>query len=101
LSHLQSPISFNRDLILNQATLNQKGLLSPPETLQSPIESAHFIQIPPDIEAIKVADMSLAIAWRKQTRYLFESVFAAGYAVTDFVRLAAQNESYYVIQRRS
>ncbi len=42
--------------------------------------------IPSDFYALKAADPALAASWREATRAAFESLFAAGYTVTNFVR---------------
>lgn len=47
------------------------------------------LAIPLDFSALKAADITQAAAWRDATRAAFESLFAAGYAVTHFVRQPA------------
>ena len=42
-------------------------------------------EIPGDFNAMKSADLSLARDWRFFTREIFETGFAAGYYVTDFI----------------
>ncbi len=44
------------------------------------------IEIPNDLQAIKRANLALALDWRLKTRQLFEVYFARGYEVIDFVR---------------
>lgn len=44
------------------------------------------LAIPPEFYALKGADPALAASWRAATRAAFESLFAAGYTVTHFVR---------------
>ena len=44
-----------------------------------------LLEIPADFLALKAADRTLATAWRLGTRAVFEALFAAGLAVTDFV----------------
>jgi predicted GNAT superfamily acetyltransferase len=44
------------------------------------------VEIPNDLQAIKQSNMTLAQEWRLQTRELFETYFARGYEVIDFVR---------------
>ncbi len=68
-------------LILNPVVGNGR----PPETPKTPSEDRHFVQIPPNIRALKAADMPLALAWRLHTRQLFTDLFTQGYAVTDFI----------------
>ena len=71
----------------------------PAETLHPLRESRHFLRIPPDIEAIKAEDMSLALAWQQQIRLQLEDAFAAGYFIADFVWLKKRNEGYYLLQQ--
>jgi predicted GNAT superfamily acetyltransferase len=42
-------------------------------------------EVPSDFMALKAADFSLARDWRFFTREFFETAFARGYIVTDFV----------------
>jgi predicted GNAT superfamily acetyltransferase len=57
---------------------------SPPEP--SAVANLLALAIPPDFYALKAADPVLAASWRATTRAAFESLFAAGYTVTNFVR---------------
>lgn len=52
-------------------------------------------EIPADFAALKDADFSLARDWRFFSREVFETAFAAGYIVTDFV--FDQGRSFYVL----
>jgi predicted GNAT superfamily acetyltransferase len=45
-----------------------------------------LIQIPPDLNAIKRVDLSIARGWRESTRDIFETYFRRGYVVTGFAR---------------
>lgn len=87
--------------ILNPATYNDAGNLTPSDTIQPPSETGHFIQIPTNIRAIIGTDLALATAWQQQIRYLFQAVFAAGYMAVDFIWLRGQNKSYYLITKES
>lgn len=91
------PTEFDPALVLNRTALNAAGLPVPPDAVGSLTEARHFIEIPAHIDALKAADVLLAQAWRSNTRYLFETAFAAGYRAVDFVRVG--DESYYVIER--
>ena len=44
------------------------------------------VEIPNDLQAIKKANMALAMDWRMKTRELFEAYFPRGYEAIDFVR---------------
>jgi predicted GNAT superfamily acetyltransferase len=71
------------------------GLPHPPDHV-SPLEGKLALaEIPSDFEALKTADFSLARHWRLFTREVFETAFAAGYIVTDFV--FDQHRSFYVL----
>ncbi len=54
-----------------------------------------LIEIPADFLALKAADLGLARDWRFYCRELFETAFAAGYLVTDFVHDGGR--SFYVL----
>ncbi len=57
-----------------------------PEGLdRHPTDAPVLLEIPADFLALKAADRTLAAAWRLGTRAVFEALFAAGLAVTDFV----------------
>jgi predicted GNAT superfamily acetyltransferase len=80
--------------------LNQPASGDPPRPSRTtlPLEGDQvLIQIPARFQALKAADMELARAWRAHTRNLFESAFAAGYAVVDLLFEAEQ--SYYLLQK--
>ncbi len=57
-----------------------------------------LVEIPADFQALKEAEIKLAMEWRLHSRLIFEALFQAGYLVTDFVH--STNEparSYYVL----
>ncbi len=56
-----------------------------------------MVEIPHDFQAIKAADMQLALEWRLKTRSIFEELFSKGYLVTDFVNASDNSRSYYVL----
>jgi predicted GNAT superfamily acetyltransferase len=57
-----------------------------------------LVEIPADFQALKMADIKLALEWRLHTRTIFETLFDAGYLVTDFVHsINPPNRSYYVL----
>jgi predicted GNAT superfamily acetyltransferase len=61
-----------------------------------PIEGDRLlVQIPARFQAVKLADMGLALAWRQQTRSIFEAAFARGYVAIDLLFEAGQ--SYYLL----
>jgi predicted GNAT superfamily acetyltransferase len=71
------------------------NLIRPPEhfaTLDGPLLLA---EIPPDFSALKDADFAIAREWRFFSREVFETAFAAGYIVTDFI--FENGHSFYVL----
>ncbi len=71
------------------------GLIRPPEHF-SPLEGhLTLAEIPSDFSALKEADFSLARDWRFFSREVFETAFASGYIVTDFV--FDQGRSFYAL----
>ena len=65
--------------------VREAGLPRPPEHY-APLEGKlALVEIPSDFPALKAADFSLARDWRYFSREVFETAFAAGYIVTDFV----------------
>ncbi len=84
---------------LYTATFLDGDLLAPPEHFNHADSSLVLAQIPADFQSLKVADMGLARAWKLFTREMFESAFAAGYLVTDFLyeSRAARPRSFYVL----
>jgi predicted GNAT superfamily acetyltransferase len=56
-----------------------------------------LVQIPARFQALKAADVGLALAWREQTRSIFEAAFTRGYVATDLLFEAGQ--SYYLLER--
>lgn len=97
--------------IINPSHLNEQGLPVPGEVIftPSPSHNGHsseadkketliLVEIPSEFLSIKAMDASLALAWRMHTREIFESLFAMGYLVTDFVYLPGDHpRSFYVL----
>ncbi len=75
------------------------GLPRPPEHM--PVLETQLLaaEIPSDFTALKAADFPLARDWRFFTREFFETAFAHGYIVTDFVYDAGhgQPRSLYLL----
>lgn len=67
-----------------------------PATL--PIQGERLlVQIPAHFQALKAADIELALAWRLHTRALFEAAFGTGYVVTDL--LFEGGQSCYLLEK--
>lgn len=75
------------------------GLPRPPEHVSPFSGRLALTEIPTHYQALKDADFPLARDWRFFSREVFETAFAAGYIVTDFVfdRLKAPRRSFYVL----
>lgn len=87
-------------ILINEATINDNGLPEPPIDFLTRPGNLILIEIPSSIQTIKRADISLAQRWRAHTREAFESLFASGYMVTDFVPHLDDREnsrSYYLL----
>ena len=84
---------------LNPATLGADGLPRPAETVEPSGATLALAEIPPDYQALRARDASLALAWRLHSRALFERCFESGYMVTDFVHLRGgpAPRSFYVL----
>lgn len=75
------------------------GLPRPPEHIPALETQLAAAEIPSDFMALKAADFALARDWRFFTREFFETAFARGYIVTDFVFDTGHGEphSLYVL----
>jgi predicted GNAT superfamily acetyltransferase len=75
------------------------GWPRPPEHFAKLEGRLLLAEIPPDFMALKEADFGLARDWRFFSRELFETTFAAGYIVTDFIyeRSASRPGCLYVL----
>jgi predicted GNAT superfamily acetyltransferase len=69
--------------------------LRPPEHFAPLEERLALAEIPSDFNALKEADFALARDWRFFSREVFETAFAAGYIITDFVYDTGR--SFYVL----
>ena len=75
---------------------SQSGNWPRPPGHFSPLEGKLALaEIPSDFSALKDADFPLARDWRFFSREVFETAFAAGFIVTDFVY--DQSRSFYVL----
>ena len=71
----------------------------PPEHIPALENQLLAAEIPSDFMGIKAADFALARDWRFFTREFFETAFAKGYIVTDFVfdRGGTASRSFYIL----
>jgi predicted GNAT superfamily acetyltransferase len=75
--------------------LRSDQLPRPPEHFSPLNGNLTLAEIPSDFGTLKDADFSLARDWRFFSREVFETAFAAGYIVTDFIY--DKSRSFYVL----
>lgn len=75
--------------------LQAGGWLRPPEHFSPLTGKLALMEIPSDFGALKDADFALARDWRFFSREVFETAFADGYIVTDFI--FENQRSFYVL----
>lgn len=87
--------------ILNPSSMNGAGLPVPPtqvEPVPAYQQKMCLVEIPSDFQALRRAEPELSLAWRLQTRTLFENLFQQGYLVTDFIHEPGSTpRSFYVL----
>lgn len=87
--------------IVNEAHIDQAGLMQPKPDVEVPNGSLCLVEIPSAIELIENANSQLALEWRFHMREVFQRLFAAQYVVTDFVRSAYQGRerAFYLMSQ--
>jgi predicted GNAT superfamily acetyltransferase len=83
-------------VLLNPARLVE-GLPRPAEQPLDLVTNLALVEIPADFSAVKNADKALALAWRLQTREIFEGAFEHGYMVVDYVFESVPRRGFYVL----
>jgi predicted GNAT superfamily acetyltransferase len=91
--------------IINPTEFGIDGFPRPPDRWQTDAleldvkpDALLLLEIPADFQALRAADMDLALAWRLYTRNLMLNLFDQGYLVTDFVYLSdSYPRSFYVL----
>ena len=88
-------------VILNPTTLTAGGLPQPADRPATPEAVFALVEIPADFQTLKATDLGLAREWKLQTRAIFESAFAEGYLVTDFVRetVIDRERAFYLLSQ--
>lgn len=85
-------------VLLNPATLDADPTLPRlAERVAELTTDLALVEIPADFQALKQADKGLALAWRLQTREIFEGAFARGYMVTGFAFEPSPRRGFYVL----
>ncbi|WP_457637163.1 GNAT family N-acetyltransferase [Oceanithermus sp.] len=69
---------------LNRTRGEGLGLI--PEEVCQPEAERVYLEVPPDLEALKASDMKLAEAWRLHTREAFGRAFERGYRAVELAR---------------
>lgn len=84
---------------LYSLAVDSSGWPHPPEQFLAPQGRMILAETPSDFMALKSADFALARDWRFFSREVFETAFAAGYLVTDFIydRSGDRPRSLYVL----
>jgi predicted GNAT superfamily acetyltransferase len=84
---------------VNPSGLRADGWPEPPPDYEWSESNLLLVEIPPDFQALRAADLGLARAWREHSRALFEDAFRAGYLVSDFIFLRRETapRAYYVL----
>jgi len=85
--------------VLNPATVSADGLLYPAE-IYRPLESTFaLVEIPYNMQAIRVYDLKLGGAWRYHIREILMGALAQGYLITDFFSTSREGRlrSYYAL----
>ncbi|NOZ06611.1 MAG: hypothetical protein GXP41_09735 [Chloroflexi bacterium] len=84
---------------INHPQRTETGLLIP-DDWQLPGGEPFLVEVPPNFREIKKAARELAVAWRENTRDLFEAAFAAGYEVQDFFSITTSEgrRNFYLLQ---
>jgi predicted GNAT superfamily acetyltransferase len=90
--------------VVNPTVYTEAGLprLTAVSDPPRPDQPCCLLEIPPDFQAIKRADFNLAHHWRLTTRQAFETLFAAGFVLTEFVYEKGRNgrfRSFYLLEQ--
>jgi predicted GNAT superfamily acetyltransferase len=87
--------------LINPAVFDPQGYPHPAEETAAPSDSRVLVEIPARIQAIRRTSHELTAVWRAHTRNLFESLFAAGYQVTDLIYEPdpSRPRSFYLLEQ--
>ena len=86
---------------INRAERNEQGLLVPEEPDLSLTDDVLLLEIPADIDKMKVSDIEAAHRWRELIQKAFLHYFNAGYYVNSLQveREGSTRRTYYVLER--
>ena len=86
--------------ILNEASFDERGLQAPPDAVRPLGDHRALVEFPALFQDVKRLDVQLALAWREQTRAIFQQAFAAGFTVTDMLyERSVAPRAFYVLTR--
>src|SRR3990172_1780765 len=86
--------------ILNEATLDERGLPTPPDAIEPLHDDRALVEFPALFQDVKRLDTQLALAWREHTRAIFQPAFAAGFTVIDLLyERDVTPRAFYVLTR--
>jgi predicted GNAT superfamily acetyltransferase len=85
--------------ILNPAAVSADGLLYPAEAARAPNGTFALVEIPYNMQAIRVYDLKLGGAWRYHIREVLAEALSQGYLITDFFSASREGRlrSYYAL----
>jgi len=86
------PSRWKRSFAVIETAIRPSGVRIPVST-RPPGSSELALEIPIDLARVREAEPGGAQSWRAATRTAFETAFANGYRVDDFVRLSVGGES--------
>lgn len=77
----------------------QSGFIRPESPIGAPARNLLMAEIPSDFLKLKAKDPALALEWRMFSREVFQTCFANGYIVTDFIHDASRERpiSAYIL----
>jgi predicted GNAT superfamily acetyltransferase len=89
-------------LVVNPTRPASRGYLQPSEAITMPPSQLAMVEIPDNIGDIRDDDPDLAAEWQHHIRETIESLFEAGFVITDFVRGEHDGRvrTYYVVSHR-
>lgn len=101
------PLTFDSFISVGTSILNpitNWGAVAAPrpaDSVLTPDGTFALVEIPADFQQLKANDLSLARDWKLQVRAIFESAFAAGYLVTDFLKktIEGRQRTFYVLSQ--
>jgi predicted GNAT superfamily acetyltransferase len=86
--------------ILNEAAFDSNGLPIPSDSVQPLTADRTLVEFPALFQDVKRIDPGLALAWRMQTRTIFQTAFASGFTVTDMLYDRGPTpRAFYVLNR--